>query len=246
MAQSLTRIYLQVLLILLLCLAAAGYAGYLVTQDILQSSYQENAAQTARAATDRISKLLTEQRQMVEKFAHQSGMANMLESNSSSAQDRKEDEIKSMLPGAILVRLLPRNSTGTIIHDNTLDPVCLDFVHRAAGANNPIEPEFHAMSTPSMHYDMAATVRDEDQKPVGYLLVSFAPAALQASIEQSLPPGGHMELQQLVTGQPAQAVLAMGEVSMAHPLTVTSTLGNGRWTLIIRCLDESASRVEDV
>lgn len=234
MAQSLTRIYLQVLLILLLCLAAAGYAGYLAMQDILQSSYQEKAAQTARAATDRINELLAEQRQMVEKFAHQSEMASMLESGSSAAHDRKENEIKSMLPGAILVRLVARNSSGAIIPDNTLDPVCLDFVRRAASANDPIEPEFHALGTSSMHYDVVTPVRDEGQKPVGYLLVRFAPTPLQASIEQSLPPGGRMELQQLVTGQPGQTVLEVGEVSTAHPATVTSTLGNGRWTLIYR------------
>ena len=69
MAKSLTRVHFQVILILLLCFAAAGYAGYLAIRDMQLSSYQERASLTARAASNRIAELLAQQRKSLEKFA---------------------------------------------------------------------------------------------------------------------------------------------------------------------------------
>ena len=40
MAQSLTRIHLQVFLILLLCFVAIGYTGFLALRDMQQVSYR--------------------------------------------------------------------------------------------------------------------------------------------------------------------------------------------------------------
>ena len=51
MAQSLTRIHLQVFLILLLCFSAIGYAGYLALRDMQWSSYRERVLQTSHLDT---------------------------------------------------------------------------------------------------------------------------------------------------------------------------------------------------
>src|SRR3989344_345563 len=224
MAQSLTRVHFQVFLILLLCFAAVGYAGYLAMRDMQQSSYQERASQTARAASDRITELLTQQQQRLEKIAGQPGMLAVLQHGIPAERERKEDEIKSMLPGAVAVRLLPWNSAATTPPVETLDRACLDFIRRAFMANTPAAPEFHAIGAPSEHYDMAVAVRDENQKPAGHLLASFARAPLQSAIELALPPGGYMELQQPVAGNPSQTVLAVGEAASADTAAVTSAL----------------------
>jgi len=234
MAQSLTRVHLQVFLILLLCFVAAGYAGYLAMRDMQLSSYQESASQTARAASDRITELLTQQHQRLEKIADQPGVPGVLQRGIPAERERKEDEIKSMLPGAVAVRLLPRNSAGTTPPTETLDRACLDFIRRVSMANTPAAPEFHAIGAPSEHYDMAVAVRDENQKPAGYLLASFARAPLQSAIELALPPGGYMELQQPVAGNPSQTVLAVGEAASADTAAVTSALGDTRWTLMFQ------------
>ncbi|MDO8595535.1 MAG: diguanylate cyclase [Sulfuricaulis sp.] len=234
MAQSLTRVHFQVFLILLLCFAAAGYAGYLAMRDMQLSSYQESASQTARAASDRITELLTQQQQRLEKIAGQPGMLAVLQHGIPAERERKEDEIKSMLPGAVAVRLLPRNSAGTTPPVETLDRACLDFIRRVSMANTPAAPEFHAIGAPSEHYDMAVAVRDENQKPAGYLLASFTRAPLQSVIELALPPGGYMELQQPVAGNPSQTVLAVGEAASANTAAVTSALGDSRWTLMFQ------------
>lgn len=233
MAQSLTRVHLQVFLILLLCFGAAGYAGYLAMRDMQLSSYQESASLTARTASNRIAELLTQQRQRLEMIAGQPVVLGMLQHGNPAERQRKEDEIKSML-GAVSIRLLPRNSDGKTLLTETLDRTCLDFIQRVSMGNTPAAPEFHAIGTPSEHYDMAAAVRDENQKPAGYLLASFARAPLQSVIELTLPPGGYMELQQPVAGNPAQTVLAAGEAVSTHTAAVTSALGDSRWTLMFQ------------
>src|SRR3972149_5345187 len=98
MAQSLTRVHFQVFLILLLCFAAAGYAGYLAMRDMQLSSYQERASQTARAASDRITELLTQQQQRLENTTGHPGVLPGLEDVIPAERDIKEEEFKSMLP----------------------------------------------------------------------------------------------------------------------------------------------------
>ncbi|MBI3777864.1 MAG: GGDEF domain-containing protein [Gammaproteobacteria bacterium] len=237
MAQSLTRIHFQVLLILLLCFAAAGYAGYLAVHDLQQSSYQQKATQAARAASDRITETLAQQRQALEKLAHQPGVAGLLSRGTPADRERKEDEIQSTLSNATAVRLLPRNSDGALLSTEKLDPACLDFLRRASMADAPAAPEFHAIGTPSEHYDIAVTVPDENRKPAGYLLASFTRAPLLSAIEKSLPPGGYMELQQPAADDQSQAVIALGQVASVQGASVVSALGDSRWTLLYQSGD---------
>ncbi|MHB8536205.1 MAG: GGDEF domain-containing protein, partial [Sulfuricaulis sp.] len=92
------------------------------------------------------------------------------------------------------------------------------------------------LGTPAEHYDLAAPVRDGNQKTVGYLLASFGRAPLQAAMDRSLPQGGYLELQETATGT-AQTVLTSGTVPAGNVATVTSALGNSRWTLIYESTD---------
>lgn len=233
MASSLTRIYLRVFLIVALCLAAASYAAYLVVRDIQQSSYQAQATQTAQLLSARINEFTTQQRLALEKYARQTTVINLLQHFTTTERDRKEEEIKSQLAGARSVHLLPRNNAGEIFATETLDPVCLNYVrHASAMADVSAMPEFHAVDTPSQHYDLAAPVRDENKKLLGYLLVSFADTPLQAMIEQALVPGAYFELQQTISGAQEETVLLAGEIPESNPLVVSSALGNSSWSVV--------------
>ena len=229
-SSSLTRIHLQALLILLLCVLLAGYAGYRFTRDLQQSLYQESVAHIARAAADAADELLTQQRRTLEKAARQPAVAGLLQHITPAERDRKEDEIKGLLAGATEVHLLPRNNAGASYATEAIDPASIDYVRRAGFTDAPVAPEFHALGTPAEHYDLAVPVRDETGRPLGHLLASFTPAPLRAALLQSLP-GGYLELQQAAAGQPAQTVMAIGEAP-ADTATVSSTLGNSRWTLV--------------
>jgi diguanylate cyclase (GGDEF)-like protein len=232
MASSLTRLHLKVFLILTLCLGVAGYAGYLTLRDLQLASYEENVTRTAGEAATRINEILAQQRQSLEKIARQSDVVTLLQRGSVAARVNAGNQIKTMLPGAMAVHLLTRNNAGVLTPADNVDPASLDFVRRAASADTPLAPEFHALGTPGEHYDLAAPVRDQGQKPVGYLLASFATAPLRIAIEKSLSPGSYMELQQPAADGTAQTVLAVGTAPPGNVATVTSALGNTRWTLL--------------
>lgn len=231
MARSLTRIYLQVFLILLLCFAAIGYAGFRVVRDMQQASWHESASQVASATSNRINELLMQQRRALEKAALQPGLAGLLQRNLPAERARKEEEIKSLLPGVVSVRLLPRNNAGALAATEGLDPACLDYLRRVTGTDAPAAAEFHGAGTPAEHYDLAVPVRDENRHPAGYLLAGFVRAPLQAILEQSRPPHAYLELQQAAGGE-MQTVLAVGEIADADAGAVSSMLGNGHWVLL--------------
>jgi hypothetical protein len=230
MAQSLTRIHLQVFLILLLCFSAIGYAGYLSLRDMQWSSYRERVLQTSQETAARINRLLTQQRQALEKTTRLPAVVMALQRGSSVARSHKEDEIESQLSGVVSVQLLSHNNSGGLSSAEALDPACLDYVQRMAKTNTPAVPEFHATGTPAAHYDLVAPIMNENRSLAGYLLARFSSAPLQAILDQSLPPHAYMELQQSVSGAETQAVLTAGEPS--DTVTVSSELGNSHWTLI--------------
>ncbi len=232
MASSLTRLHLKVLLILALSLGGAGYAGYLFVRDLQMSSYEENVTRAAGETATRINELLRQQRQALEKLALQPDIVAALARRTPAARANAMNEIKSMFPAAVAVHLLARDNAGQLTSGDAIDPACLDFVRRAAASAAPLPPEFHALGTPTEHYDLAAPVRDAGQKPLGFLLVGFARSPLQAVMEQSLPPGGYLELQEPAAGGTAQTVLATGTAPPGNAATVTSALGNSHWTLI--------------
>ena len=232
MARSLTRLYIQFYLIFMLILAAAGYAVYLAISDIHQSSYNENVSQTARTAANRINVLLAQQHGMLEKIAQQEIVVSALRRDTTAERERYEDRIKSMLVGATAARLLPRDSTGTITTSEKLAPGSRDYLQSVLSTNAVIPSEFYDIGTPSEHYDLAVPVRVENKNVAGFLLASFTRAPLQEIIEQSLPRGARMELQQSIKGETTQTVLTVGNATNPDAVTVATQLGQTNWTLL--------------
>jgi len=230
MAQSLTRIHARIFTIVLLCLLLAGYAGYLIVSDMRQSLYQEKNAAAVREVATQINRLVAQQLQAIEKAAQQPGDLQRL--TLQQERTRKEEEIRLALPGAIKVNLVPLDNIKTSNPQSGIDPACLDLVRRMASSDMPLLPEFHSLQTPSEHYDLAQPVRDTSQKVLGYLLVGYSRDSLQALIEQSLPSGSHMELQQPIPGDPAHTILTAGDPAAANTGAVTTSLGNTPWTLV--------------
>lgn len=232
MAQSLRNIHLQVFLILLLCLAAIGYAGFLTLRDVQQASYRERASQVAGEASKRINDVVMQQRQALEKIAQQPGVVVVLQRGAPVERSRKQEEIKSQLAGATSVHLLPRNSLGAFSATEGLDPVCYDYVRRMASTNAPATAEFHSVDSLTGHYDLAVPVHDENRNLNGYLLAGFARTPLQVILEESRPENTYMELQQSTAEGATQTVLTAGKASSANTTMVASTPGSGPWTLI--------------
>ncbi|HEU5339247.1 MAG TPA: diguanylate cyclase [Sulfuricaulis sp.] len=231
MAQSLTRIYLQVILILILCFLAIGYVSYLAVRDMQQSSNQDRASRVALDTSSRIAELLSQQRQSLGAFAKQSGVLTVLQHGTTAELSRKAAEIRSQLPEAVSVDLLPWTDVGPASSAVTPDPTSLDYVRRMTAGSQSAKPEFHEIGTTSEHYKLAVSVRDETRNMTGYLLVGFSRAPVQAILKQSLPQNAYLELQQPASRGTSQAVLTVGTVSNAGSVSVISEIGGSGWTL---------------
>ncbi|MCR4300502.1 MAG: sensor domain-containing diguanylate cyclase [Sulfuricaulis sp.] len=232
MAQSLTRIYLQVILILILCFLAIGYVCYLAVRDMQQSSYHDRVSQVAASTVKRIDELLSQQRQSLGNFAKQSSVVAVLQHGTAAERSHKEHEIKSQLASAHSVGLLPWTDAGPVSATGTPDPASLDYVKRLATSGGPAKPEFQGNGTTAEHYKLAVPVRNEKRDMTGYLLAGFTRTPVQAILEQSLPLNAYMELRQQVSRGTSQSVLAVGTASDDENVSVASEIGGSGWELL--------------
>ncbi len=231
MAKPLSRIHTRTFLAVLLWLGIAGGAGYFALSDSLRSAQQEIISHTADAAATRINDLIAHQRQAIERFARQTAVVNILQRGNSPERERKQEEIESLIADASAAYLLPMDRANLSAAPR-MEPACRDFARRALASDKPSPPEFHALGTPAEHYDLAAPVHDVNNKLFGYLLVSFPRAPLQAVIEQSLPSGGRMELQQPVSGERPRSLVTVGEIPLNVADVETKLLNNNSWALV--------------
>ncbi|MDH3514837.1 MAG: diguanylate cyclase [Gammaproteobacteria bacterium] len=231
MAQSLTRIYLQVILILILFFLAIGYVSYLAVRDMQLSLHHDKVLQIPVDTADRIVELLSGQRLALGSIAKQSGVAAIMQHGTAAERARKESEIKSQLPGALSVYLLPWNDAGPVTSAGTADPVRVDYVRRVAATSRPATPEFQATGTAGEYYNLAVPVRDEQQNVTGYLLAEFPRAPIQSILEQSLPPNEFMELRQPATSEIPETVLTAGNTTNSGSVSITHEIAGSSWIL---------------
>lgn len=232
MAQSLTRIYLQVILILILCFLAIGYAGYLAVRDMQQSATHDRVSRIALDASNRIDRLLFQQHQSLDDLAKQSGVVTALQHATAAELSRKENEIRSHLSGAFSVHLLPWRDGGPVPSGGSSDPTSLDYVRRISASAHPPKPEFHGTGTASDHYMLAQPVKNEARIITGYLIARFSRAPVQTILEQAMSGNAYLELQQPVTRGDPRAVVAVGTASNAGGISVISEIGGTGWTLL--------------
>ena len=243
MARSLTRIHIQTLIILLLCLAAAGFAGYYLITDIQRASYQKRISLTARGFSAQIGDLIEQQRLLAKKIAAQADIIDILQRGKPRDRLRKGEEIKSITPHALAVHLLPVDSAAAPLSSAPVEPVCRDFVRRAALSDTAPSMEFHASKTLSDHYDIVQTVADKNKKVLGYVLLSFSHAPLQALLERNLPETGYIEVRQQTSDKSLQVVAKAGDRNVStYAGSVTSSLNYAPWTLVY-WQDEPLSRI---
>ena len=158
-------------------------------------------------------------------------MVATLQRNTLPERERKQEEIKSLIADASAVYLLHADRTGLSAAPR-MESTCLNFARRALASGKPLAPEFHALETPTEHYDLAAPVLDDNNKLLGYLLVSFTRAPLRAVIEQTLPSGGRMELKQTVSSENPRSMITVGNVPQNVVDVETKLLNDNAWALV--------------
>ena len=232
MAQSLAKFHIHAFANLFLNLLVLGAAGYLLITDLRETIHQERAAENAQRLANDVHGLLSSQQSAVEKIAKRPEVINALRQGNLRDQQRQAEELRMQLPRAKSVWLLPASNVTERQFPPLLDEACRDLVRRAAAGTAGMPIESHAAHTPAEHYDVVQPVLDENKRPLGYLLFSFARAPLQALVERQVSASAYVELHQPPTAGNAEVAFSYGHRAAAGQAPAISVaLGPLPWTL---------------
>jgi len=229
MSHSLAKYHFHAFANLLLNLLILGVAGYLLITNLRETINQDRAAETAQRLANDVRGLLRSQQSAVERLAKRPEVIRALRQGSLRDQQHQAEEFRSQLPQAKAVWLLSANNVTEKKFPPLLSEACRDFVRRAAGmAVVPIES--HAARTPAEHYDVLQPVLDENKRTLGFLLLSFERAPLQALVERQVSTSAYVELHQPPIGGNGEVAFKYGSRAETAP-AISVTLDPLPWTL---------------
>lgn len=232
MSQSLAKFHFHAFANLLFNLLIVGAAGYLLITDLRETISQERAAETAQRLANDVRGLLRRQQSAVERISKRPEVINALRQGNLLDQQRQAEELRTQLPQAKAVWLLPVSNVTERQFPPLLDEACRDLVRRAAAGIANVSIESHAAHTPAEHYDVLQPVLDENKRPLGYLLLSFVHAPLQALIERQVSTSAYVELHQPPTGGNGEVAFKYGSRAEPGPAPAISVaLDPLPWTL---------------
>jgi diguanylate cyclase (GGDEF)-like protein len=232
MSKSLAKFHVHSYANLLLNLLIVGVAGYLLTTDLRATLLQERATENAQRLATELRGLLKDQQSAAETISRRHEVINALRHGNLRDLLHQAEEIKTQMPQAMAAWLLPENSTGERQSTPQLDAAHRDFVRRAAAGNVGVPVEFHAAQTPADHYDLIQPVLDENKRLLGYLLIGFVHAPLQALIERQVSTSAYIELHQPSVAGNSEAAFQYGDRALtASAAAISVTLAPLPWTL---------------
>lgn len=232
MSHSLAKFHFHSFANLLLNLLILGVAGYLLITDLRNSANQERAAETAQRLARDVRGLLLSQQSAVQRLSGRPDVINALRTGNLRDQQRQAEELRTQLPQAKVVWLLPANGAGVRQFPPLLNEACRDLVRRTVAGMAGELIEFHSAQTPDEHYDVIQTVQDEHNRPLGVLLFSFTRAPLQALVERQMSTSAYLELHQPPAAGNAQVAFVYGDqAETGHAPAISVTLDPLPWTL---------------
>lgn len=232
MSHSLAKYHFHAFANLLLNLLILSAAGYLLITDLRESINQERAAETAQRLANDVRGLLRIQQSTVERLSKRPEVINALRQGNLRDQQRQAEELRTQLPQAKAVWLLPASNVTERQFPPLLDEACRDLVRRAAAGTADVPIESHAAHTPAEHYDVLKPVLDENKRPLGYLLLSFARAPLQTLVERQVSTSAYVELRQPSTGGNGEVAFKYGSRAETRlDSAINFTLDPLPWTL---------------
>jgi len=231
MSKSLAKFHVHSYANLLLNLLIVGVAGYLLVTDLRATLLQERAAENAQRLATELRGFLKGQQSAAEAFSRRHEVINALRHGNLRDLQQQAEEIRTQMPQVMAAWLLPEN-TDERQSTPPLDAAHRDFVRRAAAGNAGVPVEFHAAQTPADHYDLLQPVLDENKRPLGYLLIGFAHAPLQALVERQVSTSAYVELHQPSVAGNSEAAFQYGDrAPTASAVAISVTLAPLPWTL---------------
>ncbi len=180
-------LFSAVLLVLTLVVGTTYYLSWTKTREFQSQQLHVLANVTASQLASRSRDLVA----VVEGLSQDPGIANALTLGGEVLQF-EEHQAQLVIPGALLVRLLPKGSYSL---DEARKPAMgyadLDLVRQAETGEPP--PAAHAFGSPDRHIAVARAIKNEGET-IGVLLASISPKWLQASVP--VPEAGALALRQ--------------------------------------------------
>ncbi len=226
--QSIRSYWVTGVAALLLLVAVAGYATWYQAQGSVQAQAKIEIQVIARVVSNAFSKLVSQQSELVRELAKQPRMVDLFAAGESPEWQVEQHQLASLIPDALLVRLLPPDSNvPDTQHTPNMGYASLQLLRQAE--TNPQQPpaELHQYGTPNQHIAIVAAVRDSAGKVLGVLHVAL-PTQLLGKLFDSFDLPGRVEWQQTIAGKSPLVILGKGEAaSGAAPdgvLTIPGTI----------------------
>jgi phosphomannomutase/phosphoglucomutase len=194
---NLARVFLLIMAIALCFIIGMATSFYFVTERHTLKNYSQEVQNTAQTAANYLIQLINLLNGTIDRVANEPQFAKLLESGNPSLIQIEEERLTRLLPGALIVRILPPN-IGNPLNFGDLDTARmpqmgfadLDLVRQTIQGKSP-QPAVHAASTPNAHFAVTRKLPQGN----GVILVSFSLKLLVNTIPSKLEVGA-MELQQ--------------------------------------------------
>jgi phosphomannomutase/phosphoglucomutase len=180
--------------VVLVGLQAAGQAS---------TAAREQSALAAKLFAAAVHAWMDRQLATAEMLAKDPRLVRLLAEGSDTRRDNREEELASVFPSAIRVRLLPPGVQEVDLEGSApLSYAALDMLRHAETGDRAPPVEVHMSGTPRQHISLLRSILDPaGGRLVGHLMVSFPVQELQEALSRPRI-GGYAELQQLAAQTP--------------------------------------------
>jgi phosphomannomutase/phosphoglucomutase len=195
-----------------LVLVAAGWAAnFYLAQGADQTNQRQKVQALAEILAAGFSAVIQQRTNLVNNLAGQAAIAALFDRQDSDALSLEQQRLGKVMPGALLVRLLP---VGFSEPDTSLTPnmgyASLRLLRQAEEATQPLAAELHQFGTAHQHIAVASSVRSQTGEIKGVLHVAYSTKALQSMLDSVYPFNGRIEWQQAIPDGAALTLAAKG------------------------------------
>jgi phosphomannomutase/phosphoglucomutase len=197
--QGLTTVSLFAFVAFVLILGAALFIAQLDMANRLAAQQAIVAKTNAQRSATQLSKAVTSYQNLMVGIVTEPAIGKLIQSANKSAITEREQQLKSLFPSALQVRLL---AAGLKTVDRTRKPdlsfACLDMMRNAENAKKAPEVEVHAYGTEQQHIDLVQPVLNaQGNRVVGHMQVVLDVKLIQKWIEQAVNDN-YIELSQII------------------------------------------------
>lgn len=230
--QGLTTVSLLAFFFFVLVLAGALFATQLDMASRLSAQQDIVTRINAQKSAEKLSKTISSYQHLMAGIVTEPAINKLILSSDQTAIARREQQLKSLFPSALQVRLL---SAGQTVVNRTVQPhisfACMDMMREAENSKKMPLVEVHAFGTEQQHIDMIQPVLNEaGNQVVGHLQVVLDIKVIQKWTDLAVHEN-YIELSQQVSDKKSLLLSKAGDSRYRTANQSTVELEGTRWTI---------------